>query len=525
MQKHGWHLRLIVLFIFVTICAAQLNKTVLAQSTSVGGYPMPTLEDEINTYKAWGWTWDPSIEPNFPGDPSYTVVDPDIHGDTEGDDLWSYLMMYQRTGQQGYFDRAAAWARYFKEDYGNCVGGQYSDFCYDLNSYGADHLYGWGLVDWYLFTGDTAALAEAEQLAETVEQLHSPGTVFGCYLRDGCMQYGVRAIGRHLNLVTRVAEVTGKQRWLDLRDQLIDMIMNSQHFNAQYGSYFRGEWSTDQTLGAGAYAAGDRIQSAFELGVLDEALAQAYRVTGRTDIRDRLITMARYVDKYGLDPTYQYTAKTFGIVNGQLYHSYAQNTPVTFWDPVYTTDLVNTLVRGYKLTGDLHLYDRAKYFFNRGTKGLYGEPIKRGAPDDQVDHFIDTEFSSSSGNFYLDHNKGELQYTYLLFEGAGDPPVSVESSASSLPDAFTLEQNYPNPFNPETNIQYTVGQTSHVEIKVYNLMGQLIRTLVDKQQPSGSYSIQWSGHNDAGRLVSSGLYFVKMKAGNFTKIRKMAFIK
>ena len=104
-------------------------------------------------------------------------------------------------------------------------------------------------------------------------------------------------------------------------------------------------------------------------------------------------------------------------------------------------------------------------------------------------------------------------------------PTSVADRGDNLPDRFSLAQNYPNPFNPETNIQYRVAQTSQVEIKIYNLMGQLVRTLVDKQQPSGNYSIQWSGHNDAGRLVSSGVYFVKMKAGEFTKIRKMAFVK
>ena len=103
--------------------------------------------------------------------------------------------------------------------------------------------------------------------------------------------------------------------------------------------------------------------------------------------------------------------------------------------------------------------------------------------------------------------------------------TSVADRGDNLPDRFSLVQNYPNPFNPETNIQYRVAQASQVEIKVYNLMGQLVRTLVDKQQPSGNYAIQWSGHNDAGRLVSSGVYFVKMKAGNFTKIRKMAFVK
>src|SRR5262249_44894126 len=110
-----------------------------------------------------------------------------------------------------------------------------------------------------------------------------------------------------------------------------------------------------------------------------------------------------------------------GTVNGAPWHSYSAGcgTGCTYWDPVYTTSLVNTLVRGYRYTGDAHYQARAKEFFNRGTKGIYGEPIKRAAADDEVAHFIDTEFDSSSGFLYLDHNKGELQYVYLVFENGG----------------------------------------------------------------------------------------------------------
>jgi hypothetical protein len=190
--------------------------------------------------------------------------------------------------------------------------------------------------------------------------------------------------------------------------------------------YFLGEWSTDEEFGKGAYDAGARIQSPFQIGVLSEAFYQAYRATGREEIRDRLVAMARFVDQYGLDPVYQYAGSSFGIVNGQVWHSYSEDNPVTFWDPVYTTSLVNTLVIGYKYSGDAQLYDQAKYFFHRGTKGIYGEPVDRRAGENEVSHFVDTEFASAHGNFYLDHNKGELQYTYLLFENGGAPTVEVD---------------------------------------------------------------------------------------------------
>jgi hypothetical protein len=131
-----------------------------------------------------------------------------------------------------------------------------------------------------------------------------------------------------------------------------------------------------------------------------------------------MVAMARYAYAYGLDPTYQYTGSSFGIVNGQIWHNYSANGPTTWWDPVYTTSLVNTLVRGYKYTGDRSFYDKARYYFNRGTKGTYGS-ITPVAPDNVVHHFVDTRFSSSSESFFFDYNKGELQYTYLLFENGG----------------------------------------------------------------------------------------------------------
>jgi hypothetical protein len=392
----------------------------------VGGVPMPSLEDERRTYRQWGWTWTSDKEPNFPGDSGYTVSDPDIHGDTEGDDLWSYLMMYLRTGQRGYLDRARAWARYFIQDYGQCVGTYAYTLCGDRD-YELDHLYGWGLVAWYEFTGDAAALTAAENLAAQVEALwakRGPG--------HRVAEYGLRQAGRHLLLVTRVAEVTQKPRWISLRDKLIEIFLASPDWDPR-GMYFMGEYSTDAEVGAGAYASGARIQAAFQITIAAEAFEHAYRTTGRSELRDRLVAMARFVDQYGLDPRYQYTGRRFGIVNGQVWHNYSAGGVATFWDPVYTTSLVNVLMLGYKYTGDARFYDRAKYFFNRGTKGVYGSATQRAAGDNEVHHFVDSRLDSSTGYFYLAYNKGELQYTYLLFGAVPGGPAPGGNSAPAAP--------------------------------------------------------------------------------------------
>ena len=151
--------------------------------------------------------------------------------------------------------------------------------------------------------------------------------------------------------------------------------------------------------------------------------------------------MARYVDQYGLDPTYQYSGSWFGlnINTDKPFHNYSAGGTPTFWDPYYSTSLVNLLVMGSMYTGDSQLYNRAKYFFNQSSKARSqsGSLPRRVTPDDEVDHFIDTVFSSSSGDFYFAFNKGELKYTYLLF----DPAVrgGVEFIAPEAPTNLSTE--------------------------------------------------------------------------------------
>ncbi|MFA5313416.1 MAG: LamG-like jellyroll fold domain-containing protein, partial [Methanomassiliicoccales archaeon] len=365
-------------------------------------YTIPSLQDEKNTYLRWSWAWTADKESSSIIDPinNYVVTDPFIHSSTEGDDLWTYLQMYLRTNNPMYLNRATAWARYFKNDYVQCVGTD-DTFCYDKGAFGLDHVYGWGLVDWYEYTGDATYLTAAENIATQIETLWGPSTTFSCLPASGCIMYGIRQISRQLLIITRVAEATNNQRWVTLRDRILNILMSSPYYDSQYGMYFVSRESTDDMLGVGSYNNGSRIQSPFEIGVLAEALFRAYLATDRSDIRDRIVAMARFIDQYGLDQTYQYVGYRFGIVNGQVWH--ASST----WDPALTTSLVNTLVLGYKYTGDINLLNKAKNFFNRGTKGVYGSATQRTAVDNVVSHFVDTKFDTSTGNFYLGNNKGE----------------------------------------------------------------------------------------------------------------------
>jgi len=103
--------------------------------------------------------------------------------------------------------------------------------------------------------------------------------------------------------------------------------------------------------------------------------------------------------------------------------------------------------------------------------------------------------------------------------------VAGVAEAVPLPREFALRQNYPNPFNPATSIKYELPKESHVELVVYNLRGQAIRTLVNAEKRAGYHDLIWDGRNQVGALVSSGIYFVRMKAGPFVKVVKMSLVK
>jgi type IX secretion system substrate protein len=102
--------------------------------------------------------------------------------------------------------------------------------------------------------------------------------------------------------------------------------------------------------------------------------------------------------------------------------------------------------------------------------------------------------------------------------------VNVEKENNIVAE-FKLEQNYPNPFNPTTNIKYSVPKTSNVKLRIYNIMGQLVKTLVNENKVPGLYNIEWNGTNENNSRVASGVYFSRFESDNFTAYKKMILLK
>ena len=121
-----------------------------------------------------------------------------------------------------------------------------------------------------------------------------------------------------------------------------------------------------------------------------------------------------------------------------------------------------------------------------------------------------------------------LNLVYELKFVVGDPAY-VESMLlnilSQIPSEFALGQNYPNPFNPITRLDYLLPRRSDVSIRVYNMLGQEIITLLEQEQSYGKYSVLWNGLDRSGKQVASGVYFTELKAGSIRKTRKMLLLK
>ena len=120
-------------------------------------------------------------------------------------------------------------------------------------------------------------------------------------------------------------------------------------------------------------------------------------------------------------------------------------------------------------------------------------------------------------------------YTYVNYNTV---PVSVnieyllsDANDESLFSPKIKLFNFPNPFNPTTTISFSIPNDSNIELSIYNIKGQKVKTLANEQYSKGEHSIVWNGDDDKGKSVSSGIYFYKLRTKEDSKIRKMILIK
>ncbi len=116
-----------------------------------------------------------------------------------------------------------------------------------------------------------------------------------------------------------------------------------------------------------------------------------------------------------------------------------------------------------------------------------------------------------------------------LYDSLFSTPTIVDEPEHNSPEDFSLHQNFPNPFNPDTKIRYAIAGKRKdpmlTTLKIYNILGQLVRTLVDEPQKPGTYEVIWDGRDQKGNDIVSGIYFYQLKAGEFRQTKKMVLIR
>jgi hypothetical protein len=126
--------------------------------------------------------------------------------------------------------------------------------------------------------------------------------------------------------------------------------------------------------------------------------------------------------------------------------------------------------------------------------------------------------------------KGTVGFESAKARSSANSAIEVKyekgmTQSNAVPEQYALAQNYPNPFNPATTIHYALAKAGHVEVVIYNMLGEVIATLVNGEQNAGYYDVTWNGQNDKHQTVASGIYLYRMRSGDFVDVQKMVLMK
>jgi len=228
--------------------------------------------------------------------------------------------------------------------------------------------------------------------------------------------------------------------------------------------------------------------------------------------------------------------------DARLYLEASAELPRVGEEVVIDVDLADYVqMKGYGLSV---VYDAEvlEYVRTVTTNSLLGEgelatPRAITQTEGQVDiaAYGETVTEGVLGMSMVFRTKAEIENTYIEVTDSqvrdGDFAVNAVALPAPVqiqtrPEAFALANNYPNPFNPATTIKYALPEASQVRLEVFNVVGQVVSTLVDNHQNAGRYVVQWDATNDQGHSLSSGIYFYRLQAGGeFLEVKKMLLLK
>ena len=186
-------------------------------------------------------------------------------------------------------------------------------------------------------------------------------------------------------------------------------------------------------------------------------------------------------------------------LNGRLIEN---NNVILEWSIPYNSGIAG--VELYRSKQDTNSFQKIRYI-----------PINPDAMQSVENHFTDEDLPP--GKYYYRLKQIKLDNSYQYSE--------IISISVSMPLEFNLFQNSPNPFNSSTTISYTLPQCGAVELKIYNINGEEVSTLVDEFQNAGYQSMVWNGLDKNGVAVTSGMYYIRLKSSNQSQFRRMLLIK
>lgn len=103
--------------------------------------------------------------------------------------------------------------------------------------------------------------------------------------------------------------------------------------------------------------------------------------------------------------------------------------------------------------------------------------------------------------------------------------VNIQENFQSNPNSFFLFQNFPNPFNPSTNIEFQIKNSGFITLRIFNILGKEVKTLISRELNPGIYNLNWKGDDETGKEIGSGIYFYRLSVSGQSKTKKMLLIR
>lgn len=218
---------------------------------------------------------------------------------------------------------------------------------------------------------------------------------------------------------------------------------------------------------------------------------------------DNFNLVVRSVDNNGAPKDLLYS-KTYSVSiidtsnKGTVYNTFVLDTPLSVTSPFFIgIEWTGTIDDSFAIMADQNSQgDNQKRAWEKWNNGTY--------------HDMYSQYTIQSVNLDAD-----MWIAAVLSVSTG-----VDDNVNEIPSHYVLYQNYPNPFNPSTKIRYSLPQTSHVKLTLHNVLGVQILTLINSEQPMGNHEIELNGNN-----LASGVYFIKMDAGNYSVTKKIMLLK